>query len=153
MQSMLTIVGLALANLAAAGPCKPSKLTTVNSLSATIPTTDISKSSEVPSLSLPESATTTEESQVVITNSFSGGSFAQRDPNTPSGLTGVNTEGQVEFHSGGCYKADGSKDDGCAALSATGNPAGKRDLGSFASMFQTLNSLSTGQRNKYTIPS
>ncbi|KAL4728697.1 hypothetical protein ACLX1H_003096 [Fusarium chlamydosporum] len=151
MQSMLTIVGLALANLATAGPCKPSKLTTVNSLSATIPTTDISKSSEVPSLSLPESTTTTEESQVVIANSFSGGSFAQRDANTPSGLTGVNTEGQVEFHSGGCYKADGSKDDGCAALSATGNPAGKRDLGSFASMFQTLNSLSTGQRNKYTI--
>ncbi|KAJ4244572.1 hypothetical protein NW762_014427 [Fusarium torreyae] len=151
MQSKFALVGLALANFAAAGPCKPSKPTTVNSLSVTVPTTEISKSSEVPSLSIPESATTTEESQVVITNTFSGGSFAQRDPNTPSGLTGVNTEGQVEFHSGGCYKADGSSDDGCAALSATGNPAGKRDLGSFASMFQTLNSLNTGRRNKYTV--
>lgn len=151
MQLMLTLVGVALANLAAAGPCKPSKPTTVNSLSLTVPTTDISESSDIPSLSIPESATTTQESEVVITNTFSGGSFAQRDPNTPSGLTGVNTEGQVEFHSGGCYKGDGSKDDGCAALSATGNPAGKRDLGSFASMFQTLNSLSTGRRNQYTV--
>ncbi|KAI1070251.1 hypothetical protein LB507_010403 [Fusarium sp. FIESC RH6] len=151
MQLMLTLVGVALANLAVAGPCKPSKQTTVNSLSLTVPTTEIAQSSDIPSLSLPESATTTQESEVIITNTFAGGSFAQRDPNTPSGLTGVSTEGQVEFHSGGCYKGDGSKDDGCASLSATGNPAGKRDLGSFASMFQTLNSLSTGQRNKYTV--
>ncbi|KAF4445532.1 hypothetical protein F53441_10729 [Fusarium austroafricanum] len=144
MQSMLALVGLALANFAAAGPCKPSSPTTVNSLSLTVRTTDISKSSVVPSSSIPESATTTEEPQGVITNTFVDGGFA-------NGLDGVNTEGQVDFHSGGCFKKDGSKDDGCAALSATGNPAGKRDLGSFASLFQTLNSLNTGRRNKYTV--
>ncbi|UZP38135.1 hypothetical protein NXS19_005951 [Fusarium pseudograminearum] len=42
-------------------------------------------------------------------------------------------------------------DDGCASLSASGNPAGKRDLGSMASLFQMMNSLNTGARSRYTV--
>ncbi|KAH7230558.1 uncharacterized protein BKA55DRAFT_715420 [Fusarium redolens] len=153
MQSMLALVGLALVNFAAAGPCKPSGPTSVSSLSLTssVPT-DISESSDVPSLTVPQSTTTTQESDIIITNAIEGGSFVARNANNPpSGLTNFGASGNAEFHQGGCYKADGSPDDGCAALTASGNPAGKRDTGSFASIWQTLNSLSTSSKNKYTV--
>ncbi|CVK98790.1 uncharacterized protein FMAN_08438 [Fusarium mangiferae] len=153
MQSILALVVLALANLAAAGPCKPSGLTSVSSIALTssVPT-DISEASEVPSLTVPQSTTTTQEVDIIITNAIEGGSLAVRNANNPpSELTNFGATGNAEFHEGGCYKADGSRDDGCAALTASGNPAGKRDTGSFASIWQTLNSLSTGSQNKYTV--
>ncbi|ENH71296.1 hypothetical protein FOC1_g10006153 [Fusarium oxysporum f. sp. cubense race 1] len=153
MQSMLALVGLTLANFAAAGPCKPSGPTSASSLALTssVPT-DISETSEVPSLTVPQSTTTTQEVDIIITNAIDGGSFAARNANNPpSGLTNFGASGNAEFHEGGCYKVDGSPDDGCAALTASGNPAGKRDTGSFASIWQTLNSLSTGSQRKYTV--
>ncbi|KAH6956249.1 hypothetical protein DER45DRAFT_630809 [Fusarium avenaceum] len=156
MQSKIALIGLALANYAIAGPCKPGRLTTSSILSdsptATIPTTAVTDiSTDIPNPTLAKS-TTTEESQPIITNSIAGGSFAAADPNNPpSGLTGFGASGDAVFHEGGCYKEDGSRDNGCAALTATGNPGEKRDLSSFASIFQTLNSLSTGSRNKYTV--
>lgn len=156
MQSKIALIGLALANYAIAGPCKPGRLTTSSILSdlptATIPTTAITDiSTDISNPTLAQS-TTTQESQPIITNAIAGGSFAAADPNNPpSGLTGFGASGDAVFHEGGCYKEDGSRDNGCAALTATGNPGEKRDLSSFASIFQTLNSLSTGSRNKYTV--
>ncbi|KAM0236231.1 hypothetical protein ACHAP5_009482 [Fusarium lateritium] len=156
MQSKIALIGLALANYVIAGPCKPDRLTTSSasdSLTASVPTTAItSDSADISSRTLAQSTTATEESEVIITNSIAGGSFAAADPNNPpSGLTGFGASGDAVFHEGGCYKEDGSRDDGCAALTAIGSPDGKRDLGSFASIFQTLTSLSTGSRNKYTV--
>ncbi|CAJ0544418.1 Ff.00g036060.m01.CDS01 [Fusarium sp. VM40] len=155
MQSKIALIGLALANYAIVGPCKPNRLTTSSILSvptASIPTTAVTDiSTDISSPTLAQS-TTTQESQPIITNAIAGGSFAAADPNNPpSGLTGFSASGDAVFHEGGCYKEDGSRDNGCAALKATGHPGEKRDLGSFASIFQTLNSLSTGSRNKYTV--
>ncbi|SPJ74480.1 uncharacterized protein FTOL_04211 [Fusarium torulosum] len=170
MQSKITLVGLALVGFCAGGPCKPSSRATASSHSATssAATIDVSESStdsqtnfesltitssakttEVPSLTLPQSSTTTKEEVIIVTNAISGGSFANRDPNSPSGLTNFGASGNAEFHQGGCYRDDGSIDDGCAALSASGNSDTKRSfLGSFASIFQTVRSV---PRKKYTI--
>ncbi|SPJ78127.1 uncharacterized protein FTOL_06516 [Fusarium torulosum] len=155
MPSMLMLMGLALVNFASAGPCKPSGHTTAStaiqslSLTSSFMTTDIS---EVPSLTVSDSATTTQEALIIITNAISGGSFNAPDlTNPPSNLKDFGAEGNAEFHQTGCYKGDNSLDDGCAALSATGSPAGKRDLGSIASIFQTLSSLNTGAQSLYTV--
>lgn len=170
MRSKITLVCLALVGLSAGGPCKPSSRATTSTHSATssVATTDAPKSStgsqttfesltitsstettEVPSLTVPQSSTTTAEEVIIITNAISGGSFANRDPNSPSGLTNFGASGNAEFHQGGCYRADGSVDDGCAALSASSNGDTKRSLfGSFASIFQTVRSI---PRRKYTI--
>ncbi|KAH7232397.1 uncharacterized protein BKA55DRAFT_653509 [Fusarium redolens] len=150
MQPKIALVSLALIGFSAGGPCKPSSRATVSSHSATSLTiTSSAETTEVPSLTLPQSSTTTEEEAIIITNAILGGSFASRDPNSPSGLTNFAASGNAEFHQGGCYRADGSIDDGCAALSASGNGNTKRSfLGSFASIFQTVRSI---PRKKYTI--
>ncbi|ENH74348.1 hypothetical protein FOC1_g10004962 [Fusarium oxysporum f. sp. cubense race 1] len=169
MQSKIALVSLALVGFCSAGPCKPSSRTTLSSHSITssIATIDVSASStdsqtnfdsltitssadttEVPSITLPQSSTTTEEEVIIITNAILGGSFASRDPNSPSGLTNFAASGNAEFHQGGCYRADGSLDDGCAALSASGDVTKRSFFGSFASIFQTVRSV---PRKKYTI--
>ncbi|KIL92356.1 hypothetical protein FAVG1_04766 [Fusarium avenaceum] len=170
MRSNITLVCLALVGLCAGGPCKPSSRASASSNSATssAETVDVSESStasqtnfesltitsssditEAPTLTDPQSSTTTAEEVIIITNAISGGSFANRDPNSPSGLTNFGATGNAEFHQGGCYRADGSVDDGCAALSASNNGETKRSLfGSFASIFQTVRSI---PRRKYTI--
>ncbi|KAF9765396.1 hypothetical protein IL306_002320 [Fusarium sp. DS 682] len=170
MQSKIALAGLALVGFAVGGPCKPSSRTIVSSLSVTssVVTVDISESStdsrtninsltitssaettEVPNLTVPQSSTTTEEEVIIITNAILGGAFASRDPNSPSGPTNFAASGNVEFHQGGCYRADGSIDDGCAALSASGNSDTKRSFfSSFASIYQTVRSV---PRKKYTI--
>ncbi|KAI6750493.1 hypothetical protein HG530_014774 [Fusarium avenaceum] len=170
MRSNITLVCLALVGLCAGGPCKPSSRASASSNSATssAETVDVSESStasqtnfesltitsstestQVPSSIVLQSSTTTAEEVIIITNAISGGSFANRDPNSPSGLTNFGASGNAEFHQGGCYRADGSVDDGCAALSASNNGDTKRSLfGSFASIFQTVRSI---PRRKYTI--
>ncbi|EWG55599.1 hypothetical protein FVEG_13581 [Fusarium verticillioides 7600] len=169
MQSKIVLVSLALAGFAACGPCKPSSRVTASSppTTSSVATIDVSKSStdsqtninsltitlsagttEVPSSTLPQSSTTTQEEDIIITNAISGGSFASRDPNSPSGLTNFGASGNAEFHQGGCYRVDGSLDDGCAALSANGDVTKRSFFGSFASIFQTVRSV---PRKKYTI--
>ncbi|KAM0232013.1 hypothetical protein ACHAPO_008047 [Fusarium lateritium] len=202
MQSKIGVLALALANLAIAGPCKPSRPTTVSSdsLTTSLTTADISESStdvlssettidtlsvvssiattetegstevsksdtiinsdtvttsaptsDVPSLTptIPQSSTTTEEEVIIITNSLAGGSFASRDPDSPSGLKDFGATGNAEFHSGGCYKGDNSPDDGCASLTAGESPDGKRSLfGRLASIYQVIKAA---PRRKYTI--
>lgn len=104
--------------------------------------TSLLPSSDIPSLTFAHSTTATEEEITIITNAIEGGSFASRDPNSPSGLTNFNAEGNAEFHSGGCYKGDNSQDDGCAALTATGDPGSKRSLfGRMARIYQTVRSV------------
>ncbi|RFN54295.1 hypothetical protein FIE12Z_1421 [Fusarium flagelliforme] len=111
--------------------------------------TSLLQSTDVPSLTFAHSTTATEEEITIITNAIEGGSFASRDPNSPSGLTNFNAEGYAEFHSGGCYKGDNSQDDGCAALTATGDPGSKRSLfGRMARIYQTVRSV---PRRKNTI--
>ncbi|KAF5589642.1 hypothetical protein FPANT_6244 [Fusarium pseudoanthophilum] len=169
MQSRIALVSLTLAGFAACGPCKPSSRVTVSSYPATssIATIDVSESSadsqtninsltitlsaettEIPNSTLLQSLTTTQEEDIIITNAISGGSFASRDPNSPSGLTNFGASGNAEFHQGGCYRVDGSLDDGCAALSANGDVTKRSFFGSFASIFQTVRSV---PRKKYTI--
>ncbi|GKU22932.1 unnamed protein product [Fusarium langsethiae] len=203
MQSKIGFLALTLANLAFAGPYKPSRPTMVSSVSlaTSIQTTDISQGStdvpntrtttdtvsvassiattetedtidlstsytiiendpvttsapisDVPSLILtvPQSSTTTEEEVITtLANALAGGSFASRDPDSPSGLKDFGATGNAEFHSGGCYKVDGSLDDGCAALTAGGSPNVKRGIfGRFASIYQTIKAA---RRKKYTI--
>ncbi|KAF5585447.1 hypothetical protein FPCIR_8323 [Fusarium pseudocircinatum] len=169
MQSKIALVTLALAGFAACGPCKPSSRVTVSShpTTSSVATIDVSESStdsqtninsltitpstettEIPSSTLPQSSTTTQEEDVIITNAISGGSFASRDPNSPSGLTNFGASGNAEFHQGGCYHVDGSLDDGCAALSANGDVTKRSFFGSFASIFQTVRSVPS---KKYTI--
>ncbi|KAF5718295.1 hypothetical protein FMUND_5306 [Fusarium mundagurra] len=152
MQSKIALVSLALVGFAACGPCKPSSRVTsstdsqINLNSLTI--TSSAETTEVPSSTLSQSSTTTQEEDVIITNAISGGSFASRDPNSPSGLTNFGATGNAEFHQGGCYRADGSLDDGCAALSANGDVTKRSFFGSFASIFQTVRSV---PRRKYTV--
>ncbi|KAF5648677.1 hypothetical protein F52700_993 [Fusarium sp. NRRL 52700] len=169
MLAKITLVTLGLTGCAAAGPCKPSSRATVSSHSQTssAATIDISGTStgsqtnlnsltitssaettEIPSLTITQSSTTTQEEDIIITNAISGGSFASRDPNSPSGLTNFGASGNAEFHQGGCYRVDGSLDDGCAALSANGDVTKRSFFGSFASIFQTVRSV---PRKKYTI--
>ncbi|CAF3518292.1 unnamed protein product [Fusarium graminearum] len=206
MQSKIRFLVLAFANanFAIAGPCKPSRPTTVSSVSLEISittdgtsesstnvlnsqttiyslsaessvattetddTTGLSSSgtivdsysatisaltSDVPSLTLtvPQSSSTTTEEEVITTlaNSLAGGAFASRDPDSPSGLQDFGATGNAEFHSGGCYKADGSPDDGCASLTAGESPNGKRGFFSrLASIYQTIRAA---PRKKYTI--
>ncbi|OBS25880.1 hypothetical protein FPOA_06414 [Fusarium poae] len=201
MQSKIGFLALTLANLVVAGPCKPSRPTSV-SLATSVTTADISDhstdvlnsqtttdtlsvefstttggnkdSTDVsssrtivdsdsvttsgptsditnPTLTVPQSSTTTEEEVIITTlsNSLAGGSFASRDPDSPSGLKDFGATGNAEFHSGGCYKGDGSPDDGCAALTAGGSPDGKRSFfGRFASIYQVIKAA---PRKKYTI--
>jgi len=107
-----------------------------NTVTSLLPSTD------VPSLTFAHSTTANEEEFTIITNAIEGGSFASRDPNSPSSLTNFNAEGNAEFHSGGCYKGDNSQDDGCAALTATGDPGSKRSLfGRMARIYQTVRSV------------
>ncbi|KAH7174919.1 uncharacterized protein B0J16DRAFT_310488 [Fusarium flagelliforme] len=114
-----------------------------NTVTSLLPSTD------VPSLTVAHSTTATEEEFTIITNAIEGGSFASRDPNSPSGLTNFKAEGNAEFHSGGCYKGDNSQDDGCAALTASGDPGSKRSLfGRMARIYQTVKSV---PRRKNTI--
>ncbi|KAF4944746.1 hypothetical protein FGADI_12466 [Fusarium gaditjirri] len=170
MRFRIALATLNLVGFAAGGPCKPSRIITLSShsLISSVATTDVSESStnsqtninsatitssaetaEVPSSTIPQSSTTTQEEVIIITNAISGGSFASRNPNSPSGLTNFDASGNAEFHQGGCYRADGSLDDGCAALSASGDSVTKRSFfGSFASIFQTVRSV---PRKKYTI--
>ncbi|KAH6992821.1 hypothetical protein EDB82DRAFT_554888 [Fusarium venenatum] len=108
--------------------------------------------SETSSATLPQSSTLTQEEGTVVTNALPGGGFSAPDLNNPpTFLQNFQGTGDVKFHQGGCHKEDGISDDGCASLTASGNPAGKRDLGSMASIFQMLNSLSTGARSRYTV--
>ncbi|KAI1055520.1 hypothetical protein LB506_011530 [Fusarium annulatum] len=169
MQSKIALVTLSLIGFAVGGPCKPSSRATVSSQSATssvvtidgsatstnshtnlnsLTITSSTATTEVPSLTHPQSSTTTQEEDIIITNAISGGSFASRDRNSPSGLTNFGASGNAEFHQGGCYRADGSLDDGCAALSANGDVTKRSFFGSFASIFQTVRSV---PRKKYTI--
>ncbi|KAF5564575.1 hypothetical protein FPHYL_4676 [Fusarium phyllophilum] len=169
MQSKIALVTLGLIGLAAGGPCKPSSRVTASGYSVTssVATIEVSESStdsqtnlnsltitssaettEVPRSTLPQSSTTTQEEDIIITNAISGGSFASRDPNSQSGLTNFGASGNAEFHQGGCYRTDGSLDDGCAALSANGDVTKRSFFGSFASIFRTVRSV---PRKKYTI--
>ncbi|OBS24195.1 hypothetical protein FPOA_04742 [Fusarium poae] len=152
MQSMIALIGLAIANLAVASPCKPGHSTSAAqslSLTSSVPSIAISETS---SGTLPQSSTPTQEEETVVTNTLTGGGFSAPDLNNPpTFLQNFQGTGDVKFHQGGCFKEDGSLDNGCASLTASGNPSGKRDLGSMASIFQMLNSLNTGARSRYTV--
>ncbi|KAJ4323637.1 hypothetical protein N0V84_004245 [Fusarium piperis] len=98
--------------------------------------------------------TTFVEEPFVITNSFPGGRFAD-------GLGDLETVGDVTHQIGGCFKGDGSVDDGCAAMRANAASVStvvvveprnaKRALGSFAGMSQWLGFLRPSTKVLYTV--
>ncbi|EEU44474.1 uncharacterized protein NECHADRAFT_48802, partial [Fusarium vanettenii 77-13-4] len=85
----------------------------------------------------------------VITNSFPGGRFSD-------GLGDLEISGDVTHHIGGCFKDDGSPDDGCAAMRANGGGAApptkaKRSLDTFAGMSTWLGFLRPSTKVLYTV--
>ncbi|UZP43122.1 hypothetical protein NXS19_010938 [Fusarium pseudograminearum] len=104
------LVLVALAASAVAGPCKPGHTSQTTDVATTTPTV------------LP--TTTTSLGDIIITNSIANGRFA-------NGIDGFDSEGEANHQQGGCFKDDGSPDNGCASLKAVGDSK-KRFLGSFA---------------------
>ncbi|CEI67645.1 hypothetical protein FVEN_g5727 [Fusarium venenatum] len=119
----------ALAVSAVAGPCKPghtsSDLVSTKTASTDLPTT------------------TTSLGDIIITNSLANGRFA-------NGIDGFDSEGEANHQQGGCFKDDGSPDNGCASLKAVGDSK-KRFLGSFAGISQLLESLQPSNTVLYTV--
>ncbi|KAM0300596.1 hypothetical protein HYE67_005117 [Fusarium culmorum] len=123
------LVLVALAASAVAGPCKPGY---------TSQTTDVATSTPH---NLP--TTTTSLGDIIITNSIANGRFA-------NGIDGFDSEGEANHQQGGCFKDDGSPDNGCASLKAVGDSK-KRFLGSFAGISQFLESLQPSTTVLYTV--
>ncbi|UPK93143.1 hypothetical protein LCI18_004078 [Fusarium solani-melongenae] len=121
--------------------------------SESLESSDTLVSTEPPTLS--ESPTTSDlpttivEESFVITNSFPGGRFSD-------GLGDLEISGDVTHHIGGCFKDDGSPDDGCAAMRANGGGAAqpikaKRGLDTFAGMSTWLGFLRPSTKVLYTV--
>ncbi|RSL62608.1 hypothetical protein CEP54_005581 [Fusarium duplospermum] len=121
--------------------------------SDTLTSTEPPTSSEAPTTS--ESPTTSDEPTTiieepfVITNSFPGGRFSD-------GLGDLELTGDVTHQIGGCYKDDGSPDDGCAAMRANGGGTerptkAKRALDTFAGMSMWLGHLRPSPKVLYTV--
>ncbi|CAF3466606.1 unnamed protein product [Fusarium graminearum] len=81
-----------------------------------------------------------------ITNAVANGRFAK-------GLDSWSVEGSAKHQKSDCYKADGSTDNGCAALGSSAVPADaqKRALGGLGSIFQTLGNLTPSKTISYTV--
>lgn len=81
-----------------------------------------------------------------ITNAVANGRFAK-------GLNSWSVEGSAKQQSSDCYKADGSTDNGCAALGSSAIPADaqKRALGGLGSISQTLGNLVPSKTTSYTV--
>ncbi|KAJ4141884.1 hypothetical protein NW754_014674 [Fusarium falciforme] len=93
--------------------------------------------------------TTIVEEPFVITNSFPGGRFSD-------GLGDLEISGDVTHQIGGCFKDDGSPDDGCAAMRANGGGTAqpikaKRGLDTFAGMSTWLGFLRPSTKVLYTV--
>ncbi|KAI8658808.1 hypothetical protein NCS55_01158800 [Fusarium keratoplasticum] len=93
--------------------------------------------------------TTIVDEPFVITNSFPGGRFSD-------GLGDLEISGDVTHHIGGCFKDDGSPDDGCAAMRANGGGTAqlikaKRGLDTFAGMSTWLGFLRPSTKVLYTV--
>ncbi|KAJ4246352.1 hypothetical protein NW762_013703 [Fusarium torreyae] len=110
-----------------------------------------SQTTDAPSTTPPDlPTTTTSEDDIIITNRIANGRFAMADPNSPSGLEGYDSEGEVRHQLGGCFKDDNSADDGCVALEAVGDSP-KRFIGSFAGISQLLGFLQPSTTVLYTV--
>lgn len=107
MRSVSILTALAFTSLAAAGPRQPKPATTTYESSITSIDTETALSTET-------------QSPIVIRNAVAGGGFAIADPDSESGITGFSAQGQALHINGGCYKGDGSKDDGCVELTDAG---------------------------------
>ncbi|RSM18294.1 hypothetical protein CDV31_002813 [Fusarium ambrosium] len=115
--------------------------------SDTLVSTEPPTSSESPTTS--DVPTTIIEEPFVITNSFPGGRFSD-------GLGDLEISGDVTHQIGGCYKDDGSPDDGCAAMRANGGgtqrpTVDKRALDTFAGMSMWLDYLRPSTKVLYTV--
>jgi len=88
----------------------------------------------------------------VITNAVVNGRFA-KSSNSGSGLVAWSEEGSVKQQKSDCYKADGSPDDGCAALGSSSVPTDirKRAFNGLGSIFQMLSNLAPSTTTRYTV--
>ncbi|KAM6512335.1 hypothetical protein FSOLCH5_010050 [Fusarium solani] len=115
--------------------------------SDTLVSTEPPASSQSPKTS--DLPTTIIEEPFVITNSFPGGRFSD-------GLGDLEISGDVTHQIGGCFKDDGSPDDGCAAMRANGGGTApptkaKRGLDTFAGMSTWLGFLRPSTKVLYTV--
>ncbi|CAG7557551.1 unnamed protein product [Fusarium equiseti] len=88
----------------------------------------------------------------VITNAVVNGRFAQSS-NSGSGLVAWSGDGSAKQQKSDCYKADGSPDDGCAALGSSSAPTDirKRASNGLGSIFQMLSNLAPSTTTRYTV--
>ncbi|XEV01182.1 hypothetical protein FSHL1_006469 [Fusarium sambucinum] len=134
----------ALAASAVAGPCKIGGAHTLLPSSSETAMVITSQATGVPTTiptDLP--TTTTSVDDIIITNAMANGRFS-------NGIDGFIAEGEANHQQGGCYKDDGSPDNGCASLKAVGDPK-KRFLGSLAGISQLLESLQPSNTVLYTV--
>ncbi|RBR25043.1 uncharacterized protein FIESC28_02167 [Fusarium coffeatum] len=127
----------ALAGSALAGPCKPGHTSsnhlstkTVSGDTYTLALPSSETSIDIASQATDVPTTTNSLEGIIITNAVANGRLT-------NGIEGFDSEGEASHQKGGCFKDDGSPDDGCASLKAVGDSQ-KRFLGSFAGILQLL---------------
>lgn len=141
MRSAATFVVLALTgavDLVAAGLCKPSSISSSSGIIAT-PTDPSASSSTTPA-------------PRVVTNEVVNGNFAVTDPDTPSGISDFNSDGNCQQVQGPGYQGGGSSDKGCVRMNSrtqTVTPDKRQEVDYNAMVEQQLSDLSSG--NTYTV--
>lgn len=87
-----------------------------------------------------------------ITNVVVNGRFA-KSSDSGSGLVAWSGEGSAKQQTSDCYKADGSSDDGCAALGSSSDSTDtrKRAFNGLGSIFQMLSNLAPSTTTRYTV--
>ncbi|CAF3523895.1 unnamed protein product [Fusarium graminearum] len=89
------------------------------------------------------------EGPLIVKNKIAGGNFATRGT-VGNPVPGFSVEGEAQILLNKGYTGDGSKEQGCVELSATGSPAGrKRAVGNAVRISQQVSDLNT--KNKYTV--
>ncbi|CAG1983863.1 unnamed protein product [Fusarium graminearum] len=89
------------------------------------------------------------EGPLIVKNKIAGGNFATRGT-VGNPVPGFSVEGEAQILLNKGYTGDGSKEQGCIELSATGSPAGrKRAVGNAVRISQQVSDLNT--KNKYTV--
>lgn len=131
---LMTLVILGNFNAALASRCKPHppSITT---------TTDVTTTAN------PTSSET--EGPLIVKNEITGGNFATRGT-VDNPVPGFSVEGEAQILLNKGYTGDGSKDQGCVELSASGSPSGrKRAVGNAVRISQQVGDLNT--KKKYTV--
>ncbi|CEF76061.1 unnamed protein product [Fusarium graminearum] len=131
---LMTLVILGNFNAALASRCKPHPPSITTTKDVTMTANPTSSETEGP---------------LIVKNKIAGGNFATRGT-VGNPVPGFSVEGEAQILLNKGYTGDGSKEQGCVELSATGSPAGrKRAVGNAVRISQQVSDLNT--KNKYTV--